>query len=62
MSELHSRFLMEKNQPPPTYQEIRCHVIFDVKTEDFRRNQRFVAGGHTPYTPHAITYASGVSR
>jgi hypothetical protein len=27
------------------YQEIRCHVIFDVKM-DFTRKARFVAGGH----------------
>jgi hypothetical protein len=47
---------------PPTYQEIRCHMIFDVKMEDFRRNARFVAGGHTTDTPHAMTYASVVSR
>jgi hypothetical protein len=30
---------------PPTYQEIRCHMIFDVKMEDFRRKERFVAQG-----------------
>jgi hypothetical protein len=53
---------MEKNQPPPTYQEICCHIIFDVKMKDFRRNVRFVACGHTTDTPHAITYASVVSR
>jgi hypothetical protein len=47
---------------PPTYQEIRCYMIFDVKMEDFRRKARFVAGGHTTYTPHAMTYASVVSR
>jgi hypothetical protein len=46
---------------PPTYQEIRCHMIFDVKMEDFRRKARFIAGGHTTYTPHAMTYASVVS-
>jgi hypothetical protein len=28
---------------PPTYQEIRCHMIFDVKMEDFRRKVWFVA-------------------
>jgi hypothetical protein len=39
---------------PTTYQEICCHMIFDVKMEDFRRNARFVAGGHTPHTPHAM--------
>jgi hypothetical protein len=45
---------------PPTYQEIRCHMIFDVKMEDFRRKARFVAGGHKTDTPHAMTYASVV--
>jgi hypothetical protein len=47
---------------PTTYQEINCHTIFDVKMEDFRRKARFVAGEHTTDTPHAITYASVVSR
>jgi hypothetical protein len=37
-------------------------MIFDVKMEDFRRNARFVAGGHTTDTPHVMTYASVVSR
>jgi hypothetical protein len=45
----------------PTYQDIRCHVIFDVKMEDFRRKARFVAGGHTTDTPHDMMYASVVS-
>jgi hypothetical protein len=30
--------------------------------EDFRRNARFIAGGHTTDTPHAMNYASVVSR
>jgi hypothetical protein len=47
---------------PPTYQEIHCHMILDVKMEDFRHNARFVAYGHTTDTPHAMTYASVVSR
>jgi hypothetical protein len=47
---------------PPTYQEIRCHMIFDVKMEDFRRKARFVAGGHTTDAPHVMNYASVVSR
>jgi hypothetical protein len=47
---------------PPTYHEICCHMIFDVKMEDFRRKARFVAGGHTTDTPHAMKYASVVSR
>jgi hypothetical protein len=47
---------------PPTYQDICCHMIFYVKMEDFWHNARFVAGGHTTYIPHAMTYASVVSR
>ena len=47
---------------PPSYQDIHCHMIFDVKMEDFHRKARFVAGGHTTDTPHAMTYASVVSR
>jgi hypothetical protein len=41
------------------FQEIRCHVIFDVKM-DFTRKARFVAGGHTTDTPSSITYSSVV--
>jgi hypothetical protein len=37
-------------------------MIFDVKMEDFRRNARFVTGGHTTDTPHAMTYESVMSR
>jgi hypothetical protein len=48
-------------QVPPNYQEIRCHMIFYVKMEDVRRKAIFVEGGHTTYTPHAMTYASVVS-
>jgi hypothetical protein len=46
----------------PTHQEIRCHMIFDVKMEDFCHKARFVAGGHTTDAPHAMTYSSVVSR
>jgi hypothetical protein len=43
------------------FQEIRCHIIFDVKM-DFTRKARFVAGGHTTEAPAAMTYSSVVSR
>ena len=43
------------------YQQIRCHMIFDVKM-DFTRKARFVAGGHTTETPTSLTYSSVVSR
>ena len=48
---------------PIGYQEVRCHLIFDVKMgENFRRKARFVAGGHTTEVPSTLTYASVVSR
>jgi hypothetical protein len=55
------KILNGEESVPPTYQEIRCNMIFDVKMEDVRLKARFVAGGHTTYTPHAMTYASVVS-
>jgi hypothetical protein len=36
---------------PPTYQEIRCHMIFDVNMEDFRRKARLFLVD-TQHTPH----------
>ena len=48
---------------PPGYQEIKCHIIFDIKMgENFRRKARMVAGGHVTDTPAALTYSSVVSR
>ena len=48
---------------PIGYQEVKCHLIFDIKMgENFRRKARFVAGGHTTDVPSALTYASVVSR
>ena len=47
---------------PVGYQQIRCHMVFDIKMEDFRRKARFVAGGHETDAPASMTYASVVSR
>jgi hypothetical protein len=43
------------------FQEIGCHIVFDIKM-DFTRKARFVAGGHMTDTPAAMTYSSVVSR
>ena len=43
------------------FQEIKCHIVFDVKI-DFTRKARFVAGGHMTQTPTSLTYSSVVSR
>jgi hypothetical protein len=56
------QILNDADAIPPTYQEIRCHMIFYVKMEGFRRKARFFVGVHTKDTPHAMTYASVVSR
>ena len=55
--------VLEKDESVPRgHQHVRCHMIFDVKMEDFRRKARLVAGGHTTDPPATITYASVVSR
>ena len=46
----------------PAYQFVHCHMIFDVKMEDFRQKARLVAGGHMTEAPPSITYACIVSR
>ena len=53
----------DMSQIPPGCQQIKCHMIFDVKMgENFRRKARFVAGGHTTETLSTLTYSSVVSR
>ena len=47
---------------PIGYAYIRCHMIFDVKIEDFPRKVRLVAGGHMTETLANMTYASVVYR
>ena len=42
------------------FQEIGCHIVFDIKM-DFMRKARFVAGGHTTIAPSSLTYSSVVS-
>ena len=45
---------------PPGYQQIECHMIFDVKMgKNFRHK---AMGGHTTETPTSLTYSSVVSR
>ena len=47
---------------PPGYQEIKCHLIFTNKMEDFCRKARLVPRGHETEPPSSITFASVVSR
>ena len=42
---------------PPGYQNITCHMIFDVKIgKNFRRKARFFADGNNTKTPGAMPY------
>jgi hypothetical protein len=51
--------VLDEDEPPsPTFQQIRCHLIYHEKMEDFQRKARIVAGGHTAETPASITYAT----
>ncbi len=53
--------LPDGSSAPIGYQMIPCHMVFDVKMEDFRQKARLVAGGHLNKAPATITYASVVS-
>jgi hypothetical protein len=53
--------LSDGHSAPIGYQKIPCHMIYDVKMEDFRQKARLVAGGHQTEAPATITYASVVS-
>ena len=43
------------------FQEITCHIVFDVKM-DFTRKARFVANGSMTDMPIGLCYSSVVSR
>jgi hypothetical protein len=53
--------LHDGGSAPIGYQKIPCHMIFDIKMEDFRQKARLVAGGHLTQAPTTITYDSVVS-
>jgi hypothetical protein len=55
------KFLEDDERVPIGYQQINCHMVFDVKM-DFDRKARFVAGGHMTEPPASLTYSSVVSR
>ena len=48
----------EGEKPQPGYHKIQCHMIFDIKMEDFRSKARLVAGSHVKEPPVTITYVS----
>ncbi len=56
------KILLDGQSAPIGYQKIPCHMVFDIKMEDFWCKARLVAGGHMTKAPATITYASVVSR
>ena len=53
--------ILDKNVTKPVgYQQILCHIIFDVKM-DFTQKARYVTGGHKTVDPETPTYASVVT-
>ena len=55
------KVLPDGKSVPIGHQFVQCHMVFDVKMEDFRRKARFVAEGHIIEAPATIMYASIVS-
>ena len=55
------KILNDDEKFPPYHQQIRYHLIFDVKMEDFRRNAICVAQGDMTETPATLIYSSVVS-
>ena len=55
------RILDHEEARPVSYQEVPCHIVYNVKM-DFTRKARYVAGGHKMKTPDTPTYASVVSQ
>ena len=50
------KIMSDNEEVPRGYQFVKCHMIFDVKMEDFRRKARLVTGGHMTKAPAAVTY------
>ena len=55
------KLLKDGEKPPPTFTEITCNLIFEVKF-DLQRKTRYVAGGHLSDLPSSITYSRVVSQ
>ena len=55
------KILLDGQSAPIGCQKIPCHMIFDIKMEDFCHKACLVAGGHWTKAPATITYASVVS-
>ncbi|KAL7477382.1 hypothetical protein ACHAW6_003191 [Cyclotella cf. meneghiniana] len=48
--------------PPSNHQYMGCHMIFDVKMEDFCCKAGLVVGGHMAKSPATLTFVSVMSQ
>ena len=53
--------LSKDEKPAVGSQFMQCHMIFDIKTEDFSQKARLVMRGHMTEAPNTLTYASIIS-
>ena len=56
------KVMNEGEEPPPGYQYMVCHLMFDIKLDGFQCKAGLVARGHMTKTPAVLTYVSVVSR
>ena len=54
--------LQDSITPPPDHQFMCCHMIFDIKMEDFSCKTRLIVGGHMTKTAATLAYVSVVSQ
>ena len=53
---------MPKDKTPNVFHYIKCHMVFNIKMEDFHRKAHLVWVGHMTHTPDTIIYFSVVIR
>ena len=56
------KIVPEYKKPPNGFQYVNCHMVFDIKMEEFQRKACLVAGGHMTHTPDTMTYSSVITR
>ena len=54
------KVMNEGEEPPPGYQYMECHLVFDIKLDCFWSKAHLVAGGHMTETLAVLTYMSVV--
>ena len=56
------KILANREKAPVCFEKIGCHLIFDVKMENFQFKRKMVGNGNETGTLASLTYATVVSR